>query len=1142
MHFKSGGKTPSGLLLRNILMVMKLIAFLLVTALLHMCTPARSQRVNIAGNNLSLEKVFMEIRKQTGVEFIYESALLKATHAVTLDVKNMRVEEVLQRCLQGQGLGFNVRSNTIILFKEEEDTQTKEPVNNEHAIHLTGRVVDAQGLPVAMASVVLVRTNEGTQTNQSGTFILKVNNLLPTDSLLISFVGLTSNQLGLNSHTDAGDIMLTASDNVLDEAMVIAYGTTSERFRTGDITTVKAVDIEKMPALNLVEALAGRVPGLYIRQTGSAPSSVYNIQLRGYNIIPQDLTIDPREGVQTLTRPLFVLDGLPMLPEVIDVYGRNNGTDALTRLTGAGGGQDPLYWLNAVDVESISVLKDAEATSLYGSRATNGVIMITTKKGKPGKTAMHVTFNTGVNVLARRLTLLNTQQYLAMRHEAWNNTMRAGLPVYGPSGNLSYTPNADNSFDLFVWDTTRYTDWQQVLLGSAPNYNAHLELSGGQIATYRLSAGYNSAKAPYPTVPGKKPFKEERGTMTLKVASHSLNNRFKLTAAVNTSIATSEQPADNPDDYIFLIPNAPAMQDKAGNINLAEWRTLPDPHTANPLQILSATYHSNRFYLQVNTSLSYELFRSLVFTVQAGYTKYDGRQLLRRPASAGAPGSSPPSNSSYFGNSMGTGLTLEPNLRYEFRQQRHHVVLQAGASFQSDKQEGSAITASGYASEKLMDNLAGATSYTTDVTFVQRRAVSGWGRVTYRYAGKYLADVSVRRDGSSTFGPNNRYGNFGSAGLGWIFTEEAWGRNWPLLTFGKLRGSYGITGNQNIRPYAYYSTFRPDGTYNGGPSLTITRAANPTLGWVQAHSADVGMDLYFLTEQRLKFTIQWYRKITGDQLITDTISEVTGTNSYLHNLPAKVSNSGWELMIDYRSPARHSQIYWDVHFNIAANKNKLLSYPDLENNSSLKVYFTPGQPLYRQYLLPATLDKTLGVYTYYPPANQLTVYKAVDDNPAFTGGLQAGIHWKGLSLSVSGTFAKQKGFHNVQGAGSPGFLPAVPINNQPLAVIQQPHWQSPTDAGLGGAFYATGRPSQVLDIYWGNASYIAVKNAALTYQLPATVLRKAFLNNLNFYVRTENLLFIPVSGYQGMNPEQPSLIYKQLPLRMTVVTGFTINI
>jgi TonB-linked SusC/RagA family outer membrane protein len=1165
MPFKSGGKTPSWPLLHKPLLVMKLTAFFLLTAILHVCTPALSQRVSISGKNLALEQVFMEIKKQTSLEFFYQSAVLKASHLVTLNVQQMPVAEVLKSCLQGQGLGFSIRGATIIIFKQEEPAQTEQPVIDQaapadSAVLIRGQVIDTRGLPVELASVVLLRTRAGIQTDRLGYFILKVKSMLTTDSLIISFIGLKDYRILPGSKTDMGLIVMQPADNVLDEAMIKAYGTTSERFRTGDITIVRAADIERTPVLNVVEALAGRAPGLYVRQKGSNPSGVYNIQLRGANVIPPTSAMAFGEAAEILSKPLIVLDGLPLAPDVVNQQGQHIGVDAMTGINGAGGGQDALYWINPLDVESVTVLKDAEATALYGSRAANGVLLITTKKGKPGQNALNITFNTGINAQAHRIKLLSTPQYLAMRHEAWTNTMRAGILVFSGTG-ASYTPNAQNSYDLQVWDTTRYTDWQQVLLGSAPVYNAGISLSGGEGRTaYRLSAGYNNFASSYPHLPGKPRFREEKGTLSFSVSTRSLNNRLKLTASVIASTVASYQPVMNPDTYIFLAPNAPAVFDATGSFNFADWRPaspFPTFYTAHPLGILGWLYQSNRFNMLLRTSLSYELFRSLVFTIGAGYSRSDGKQLVNLPAAATDPIVTTLGREANFGNSSSVGFNVEPNLRYVARWGRHHLDVLAGTGYQSDKQTGHIVIATGYTSDELMGSPEGASTTSNTTNFLQRKSISALGRISYRYADEFLVDLSARRDGSSSFGPGRRYGNFGSVGLGWIFTRETWLQHIPLLSFGKIRGSYGITGSQGANPYAYLSSFQParattfamsnlmtftnSGSYQGIPAFTLTRIANPVLGWAQALSLDLGIDLYLLEDQRLKFTVQWYHKRTGNQLVTQPVSFVTGTNEYLFNIPAKVENSGWEALAAYTFPQRPSGVNWYIHLNIATNRNRLLSYPGLEN-SPVKGFYAIGQSLSWQQLLPAFLDKDKGIYSFLNPLQRGYTTYPVDNYPAFTGGMQAGISWKGLSLSISCTFARQKGFTNIQGASYPGVLPYFAVSNQSLSVIQDKRWQSPADSTIGGALYVeAGSSVSNLDKYWGDASYIAVKNATLTYDLPQAFLRKAGVSNLSFYVRSENLLLLPLSDYKGTNPEQPGLT-TQLPLRMVLVGGFNLNL
>lgn len=1136
--------------------------FILIVALLA-STCAYCQQVTISGSNLRLEQVFTEIRKQTGFEFICASNILATSRPVTLDVSHAPLQQVLTTILPAPHFGFTIRGNTIVVF--EQDFTPDAPLSADSFTLIRGHVVDSRGQPVQMASVVLKRTQAGVQTDRSGAFTLKLKTPKPTDTLYISFVGLKSRSIPLARKPSPDSVILEAADNVLDMSLVTAYGSTSERFRTGDITTIKASDIAKFPAPNVVEALEGRVPGLYVWQNNGNPSSVYTIQLRGSNVLPPFGGMFTGGAVNILSKPLVVIDGLPQAPEILDQSGDNLGVDGITGFAGGMGGQDPLYWLNPLDVESVSVLKDADATALYGSRAANGVILITTKKGKPGKTALNITANTGINAQVRRLDLLDTKQYLAMRHEAWANTTRAHIPVLGITG-AAYTPNAANSPDLLVWDTTRYTDWQKFLLGSAPVYNANLELSGGEGRTgYRFSAGYNGWKSSYPGIRQNPVFREDKGTASLAVSTRSANNRLNLAATISFYVTSSFQPGYNPDNYIFLAPDAPPILDAAGNLNFPDWRPasiVPTIYTGNPLNVLATSYRNNRWGLNGRVRVTYELLHSLVLTVGAGYSRNIGKQLEKLPGAFYDPVVTRIYRLSQFGNTTTTGLNIEPALRYTTRWGRHSLSLLAGGSFQLDNQRGDIKLASGYISDDQMGSPTGADTHDDFSRQIQRRSVSALSQITYRYADRYLLDLSGRRDGSSSFGPGRRYGNFGSVGLGWIFTTEHWATNIPLISFGKIRGSYGITGTQNIDPWSWLSTWQVatlgqtgiapsginsngNGIYQGVQSLFVTRVANPALGWAQATCIDLGADLYFLPRQQLKLTLQWYRKRTGDQLVPKPVSTVTGVTNYLANTSAEVQDAGIEGVLGYSFPATPSGLDWSIGINIAANKNKLLSWPGLANSPDSN-YYVIGQPLIRQQLYPTFLNKRWGAYTTSDSTHLLATPYSVNSYPVFTGGLQANLSYKGFSLSISCTFAKQKGFTNMQGAPQPGVLSSGVsdlggLGNQPRSVIRDKHWQSPANEAIGGAFLAATVSSPAMDRYWGDASYLALKNTSFNYRIPETWLHKMHLSALTFYVNAENLFLLSLGGYKGANPEQPGLA-TQIPLRKVLVGGFNITL
>src|ERR1700722_9885555 len=367
--------------------IMRLTAVLLFIACLHVSARGLGQTVTISEKNVPIQKIFKEIFRQTGVSIVYNETLFEHAAPVTVEVKDAPVQQALDQCLKNQPFDYTVENNMIVVRSKQAEVKTVTPPNDVH-----GRVTDSTGIPLEGASVTVKGAKKrGTTTNAKGEFDLK--NIDDNATLVISFTGYVNSEIKLNSDKDIS-VILVRSTSKLDQVQIIAYGTTTQRLNTGDVSTVTSKEIEEQPVSNPLEALEGRVPGLYITQTTGLPGGAYNVQIRGQNSIAQGNT------------PFYVVDGvpyssqLPASPLNINLYGGS-----------------PLNFINSYDIESIEVLKDADATAIYGSRAANGAILITTKKAKAGTMKFDVNIKSGVTNPARTVPILNTQQYLEMRHE-----------------------------------------------------------------------------------------------------------------------------------------------------------------------------------------------------------------------------------------------------------------------------------------------------------------------------------------------------------------------------------------------------------------------------------------------------------------------------------------------------------------------------------------------------------------------------------------------------------------------------------------------------------------------------------------------------------------------------------------------------
>jgi len=425
-----------------------LIAFLQVSA------TTLAQKVTLSATNAPLSTIFNQVKKQTGYDFAFTGKVLEQAKPVTIHVKNEELKDVLQKIFDGQPLDYTIEDKSVtVTIKQPNILDKLKAALHLNTIDVTGKITDETGQPLPAATVIVKGTSNSTITDAKGNFALKHvdNNAV----LKISFIGYLTKEV--NASSDLSNVKMEVANSKLDEVQVIAYGTTNDRLSTGDVTTVSAKAIEEQPVANPLLALEGRVPGLFVTQTTGLPGAGVFMQIRGQNSLGQG------------NDPFYVVDGVPytslLLPNLGNILGQSDPGNT---------SGNPLSFINPDDIESISVLKDADATSIYGSRAANGAILITTKKGKAGETKVNANLQNGWGQVADMLPVMNTQQYLKMRHEALNND--------------AITPSlANGDYDLLLWDTTRNTNWQKKLIGGTAQYmDYNASVSGGSANTQFL--------------------------------------------------------------------------------------------------------------------------------------------------------------------------------------------------------------------------------------------------------------------------------------------------------------------------------------------------------------------------------------------------------------------------------------------------------------------------------------------------------------------------------------------------------------------------------------------------------------------------------------------------------------------------------
>lgn len=1057
--------------LRKYLLVMKLTTLIITVFILQVSASTKAQ-ITLKENKASLEKVLEKIGKQSGYDFIYSKQDFKEAEKLSINLNNVSVEKALEVCFTGQPLTYEISDRTVMVKLKKDKSILDRVISYFTTIDVTGKVVDENGEPIAGATVKVKGTSISTASDGNGIFFLK--NVSDDAILQISYLGYEIKEV--KASKDLGSLKMELSVGKLDEVTVNAgYYKVKERELTGSISRITAKDIENQPVNNMLATMQGRMPGVSIVQNSGTPGSGFSIRIRGQNSLRSEAN-----------EPLYIIDGVPYSSESVGYANTSTATFGAT---------SPLNNINPSDVESIEVLKDADATAIYGSRGANGVVLITTKKGKRGKASINLNASTGGGRATRFLDLMDTEQYLAMREKAYLND---GINQYPAS---AYDVNG-------TWSRNRYTNWQQELLGGTSKIQSlQGSVSGGSETTqFLLSGNFNSETT---VMPGD--FKYEKGGAHFTMNHISPDDKFKLQFSANYTAQRNNLPsADLTFQARALAPNAPSLYNENGELN---WENNT---WTNPLAALGQTFISKSRDLVTNAVLSYKFFPQLELRSSFGYTDLKNDEKRTAPSTVNNPsfGITSANSRLYTNNTNRHSYVVEPQLNYKQSFGNHRLDALVGGTIQNLSTTRLYQLGGGFSSNALIGDLASASQrilYTSDEVAYRYQAF--YGRLNYNFNGRYIINLTGRRDGSSRFGPGKQFAVFGAVGAAWIFSEETAIKNNEILSFGKIRGSYGVTGSDQIGDYQYYDTYASSGNaYQGAVGLQPTRLFNPDFRWENNRKMEVALEMGFFKDH-INFTAAWYRNRSGNQLVGIPLPGSTGFSSLNANLNAKVENTGTEFSINTINLNR--KLKWNSSFNIAANRTKLLSFPDLETSTYANTY-SVGYPLSIQKLYHFTgLDSQNGIYTFKDINGDGEL--SIDDRtfiadltPKFFGGLQNTISYKGIQLDFLFQFVKQNAMKYLPG-------PAGPTGNQ-LSDVSNGSWMQPGNnttyqtftsgfsAPAATAYYQYASSSGAIT----DASYIRLKNLSLTYDLP---LPERFKIKCRLIAQGQNLLtFTDFSG------------------------------
>ncbi|MCW3109504.1 MAG: TonB-dependent receptor plug, partial [Segetibacter sp.] len=1070
------------------------------------------QTISLSVKNTGLEKIFRQIEKQSPYRFVYSHETLQQTHPVTVEIHNASIDKVLPLCFNNQPVTYNINDRVVIV----KALLPKSPVDTPVFHAITGRVMNEQGEALEGASVAIKGGVQGTATDAQGYFRLR--HTTAAGKLVISNIGYRTKEFAFKGQFPLV-ISLEIAVNTLDETVVIGYGQTTRRLNTGNVSRVTAEEIGRQPVSNPLEALQGRVAGLVVTQSNGYPGASFKVQLRGQT------SIGLTPGILPPNDPLFVINGVPFAPN-------NNHLNQISSALG-NGGLSPFNSLNPADIESIEVLKDADATAIYGSRGANGVVLITTKKGIAGKTSVSANVYTGFQKALQSMDMLDTKQYVAMRKEAL--------------GNDGTIPDQFNAPDIVIWDTTRYTNWKDQFIGGTSNItNAQISLSGGNENTrYMFSSGFYHQTTVIPDN-----FAFNRGSLDVNFNHNSKDHRLRINIAVLYSASKNNIPTQDFTNNIRLAPNAPSLYDTAGNLR---WEEQGVPFF-NPLSYLKRSYSANIDNLLNNFLISYRILPGLNLSSSFGYNLVQSKETSFIPISAQDPRYNSTARADYGTSTLKT-LIVEPQAEYTRSFLKGKMTLLAGGTWQINRTSQTGISAVGYTDDALIRSISAAPFVSVSSNSSKYHYTAFFSRFNYNWLDKYIITISGRRDGSSRFGPGRRFGNFGSVAAAWIFSNENnFDKRLPFISFGKIRGSYGTTGNDQIGDYQYldlWESITNTNVYQGIPALRPTHLLNPDFRWELNRKLETSIDLGFVKDKIL-FSFTYYRNRSSNQLVSFGLPSQTGFNSLnAKNFPALVQNTGIEISLNVKQVSKPTT-KWSSTMNVTIPRNKLISFPNLAS-SSYATSLQEGKSLNIQSAFQfAGVDPVTGIFKVNDinKDGNITSKDLIffgDIAPKIYGGLGNTVSFKGFELYLFIEGRKQMGISYLKNIYSssptPGFITDDLLSNQPISVLQR--WAIPGDitdiqkltASTSSSAYRAITNFITSDKTIADASFVRIKTVTLSYQFPAS-LKKSSLNSFRIYLQGQNLFTF--SKFKNSDPETQN-VFSLPPLR-TLTAGIQLSL
>lgn len=1092
------------------LLIMKLIVLLMTTALLEVHAAGFAQTVSISARSTSLEKVFKEIRKQTGYTFLYTDEQLFHARAFSLELKNVPLKEALDQCFENQPLHYTIENKTIVVKRKPA------PVSDAAVaadVVVKGKVTDDKGEPLPGVTVQVKGTSRGVTSNANGEYSIEVPG--PDAVLIVSSIGYDRREVPVGGNAEL-NITLNVSASKIAELVVVGYGEQKRGSLTSSISSLSAKDFEAQPVNRLDQVLQGRVTGVQVTNSAGSPGGAVRIRIRGANSINGD------------NGPIYVVDGF----------------------VGA-----EFFSINPDDIESIQVLKDAAATAIYGSRGSNGVILVTTRKGSKGGMKVNFTTRLSSSQVIKKMDLLNAEEFAT--------TVNERATALGTA-----KPFTDEQIDGYRQNGG--TDWQDEIFRTALGQEYMLSLSGGNDKSgYFISGNYLDQDG----VINNSNYK--RYTLRSNINSR-LTNKISTFLNITGSYSLAQNvdiPADGPHSPLAQAatwsPTVPVR--KADGTY-----TATDPVGSvffNPVA-LTTEQLSVRERMLANAIGGFKFddvaVPGLSLSIQYGanYLEYQDKSFAGKVINSGTATAALRTNKE-------TKLQNTNIINYRRTFNGHSIDATGVVEYQQTVYSYMSAGASNLVYESFhWNNLTQGTAGSPGSGYSKGAIFSLVGRVNYGYKDRYLLSAAVRRDGSSKFLGGNKFAYFPSFSAGWIISQEPFMKDQELFSNLKLRASWGYTGNDGVGPYSTFSAYSnrnasfTNSTFQNGIILGVI--GNPDLKWESTEHQNIGIDASLLND-RISISADYFVKNTRDLLLNENLPIYLGGNVITRNI-GSVQNKGWEFAVEGDVIDRGS-VTWNTGVNISFVKNNVQSTGSKSiifdpNNRRIGGGMSPqsefvvmaGQPLgaiwglqYQGTWKPGeeTEAARFGAKpgdARYKDLKEDGVIDAGDYAVIGTGIPRTTLGWNNTvnyrSFSLNVFFQGMFGFDKLNYNNAAAMYLGGDARQATLRDILDRYIPGKSETSNIPAFSSTNKNFTQSTRFLEKADFLRLKNISLSYTLPKPVLKHV---GLKVFVSATNMLTF--TDYSGIDPEASSssgdfrqgIDYGSYPNAKTITGGFTLN-